>query len=162
MTTRGMPICRFLTDSLEQWMLIVTEFWKTDHLRTRTEIHVLPVHDRHTHALSRNTKHWTIDSQVCFYRRLFIGAVKPRGWHWGASIGLHGVPGCSSRQSWPPLCIVTVCATDWRYNTALWVWMVALARLRLPTRPRLPTPYKLNPWYYRSWKKTSEKPATFR
>ena len=144
----------------------MTVFWKTDHLRTRTEIHVLPVHDRHTHALSRNTKHWTIDSQVCFYRRLFIDAVKPRGcisWPWGASIGLHGVPGCSSRQSWPPLCIVTVCATDWRYSTALWVWMVALARLRLPTRPRLPpTPYKLNPWYYRSWKKTSEKPATFR
>ena len=88
----------------------MTVFWKTDHLRTRTEIHVLPVHDRHTHALSRNTKHWTIDSQVCFYRRLFIDAVKPRGcisWPWGASIGLHGVPGCSSRQSWPPLCIVT-------------------------------------------------------
>ena len=47
----------------------MTVFWKTDHLRTRTEIHVLPVHDRHTHALSRNTKHWTIDSQVCFYSR---------------------------------------------------------------------------------------------
>ena len=93
----------------------VTVFWKTDHLRTRTEIHVLPVHDRHTHALSRNTKHWTIDSQVCFYRRLFIDAVKPRGcisWPWGASMGLHGVPGCSCRQSWPPLCILTVCATD--------------------------------------------------
>ena len=55
----------------------VTVFWKTDHLRKRTDIHVLPVHDRHTHALSRNTKHWTIDSQVCFYRRLFIDAVKP-------------------------------------------------------------------------------------
>ena len=49
------------------------------HLRTRTDIHVLPVHDRHTHALSRNTKHLTIDSQVCFYRQLFIDAVKPRG-----------------------------------------------------------------------------------
>ena len=64
-----------------------------------------------TCALSRDTKYWTIDSQVCFYRRLFIDAVKPRGfisWPWGASIGLHGVPGCSSRQSWPPLCIVTV------------------------------------------------------
>ena len=69
----------------------MTVFWKTDHLRTRTEIHVLPVHDRHTRALSRNTKYWTIDSQVCFYRRLFIDAVKPQGcisWPWGASIGL--------------------------------------------------------------------------
>ena len=33
----------------------VAVFWKTDHLRTRTEIHLLPVHDRHTYALSRNT-----------------------------------------------------------------------------------------------------------
>ena len=118
----------------------MTVFWKTDHLRTRTEIHVLPVHDGHTCALSRNTKYWTIDSQVCFYRWLFIDAVKPWGcisWPWGASIGLHGVPGFSSRQSWPPLCIVTVCVTDWRYSTALWVWMVSLARLRLPTRPHL-------------------------
>ena len=93
----------------------MTVFWKTDHLRTRTEIHVLPVHDRHTRALSRNTKYWTIDSQVCFYRQLFIDAVKPRGcisWPLGASIGLHGLPGCSSCQSWPPLCIVTVCTTD--------------------------------------------------
>ena len=87
----------------------MTVFWKTDHLHTRTEIHVLPVHDRHTRALSRNTKYWTIDSQVCFYRRLFVDAVKPQGcisWPWGASIGLYGVPGCSSCQSWPPLCIV--------------------------------------------------------
>ena len=37
--------------------LYVTVFWKTDHLDTRTEIHLLPVRDRHTHALSRNTKH---------------------------------------------------------------------------------------------------------
>ena len=35
----------------------VTVFWKTDHLDTTTEIHLLPVRDRHTHALSRNTKH---------------------------------------------------------------------------------------------------------
>ena len=35
----------------------VTVFWKTDHIDTKTEIHLLPVHDRHTHALSRNTKH---------------------------------------------------------------------------------------------------------
>ena len=35
----------------------VTVIWKTDHLDTRTKIHLLPVRDRHTHALSRNTKH---------------------------------------------------------------------------------------------------------
>ena len=107
--------CAKINVFFPQKVIYVTVFWKTDHLRTRTEIHVLPVHDRHTRALSRNTKHWTIDSQVCFYRRLFIDAVKPRGcisWPWGASIGLHGVQGFPSCQSWPPLCIVTVCATD--------------------------------------------------
>ena len=35
----------------------VTVFLKTDHIDTRTEIHLLPVRDWHTHALSRNTKH---------------------------------------------------------------------------------------------------------
>ena len=35
---------------------ICDRIWKTDHLDTRTEIHLLPVRDRHIHALSRNTK----------------------------------------------------------------------------------------------------------
>ena len=94
--------------------LNVTVFWKTDHLHTKTEIHLLPVRDSHTHALSRNTKYQTIDCQVCFYRRLFADAVKPQGcisWSWGALIGLHGVPNCSSRQSGPPWWIVSVHAT---------------------------------------------------
>ena len=38
-------------------IVYVTVFWKTDHIDTKTEIHLLPVRDRHTHALSRNTKH---------------------------------------------------------------------------------------------------------
>ena len=29
----------------------VTVFWKTDHLCRRTEFHLLPVYDRHTHTL---------------------------------------------------------------------------------------------------------------
>ena len=33
------------------------DIYVTDHLDTRTKIHLLPVRDRHTHALSRNTKH---------------------------------------------------------------------------------------------------------
>ena len=93
---------------------VATPFWKTDHLHTKTEIHLLPVRDRHTHALSRNTKYQTIDCQVCFYRRLFADAVKPRGcnsWSWGALIGLHGVPNCSSRQFGPPWWIASVHAT---------------------------------------------------
>ena len=47
-----------MIDYIENIILpYVTELWKTDHLRTKTEIHLLPVHDRHTHTLSRNTKH---------------------------------------------------------------------------------------------------------
>ena len=102
------------------------------------EIHFLPVQERYIHALSRNTNCLTIDGQVCFYRRLFTDAVKPRGcisWSWGVLIGLHGVPNCSSRQSWPPLWIVSVQVTYWRYSTAIWVRIGALPRLRLPTRP---------------------------
>ena len=88
----------------------VTIFGKIDHLRASNEIHFLPVQERYIHVLSRNTNCLTIDGQVCFYRRLFADAVKPRrciSWSWGALIGLHGVPNCSSRQSWPPLWIVS-------------------------------------------------------
>ena len=87
---------------------------KIDHLRASTEIHFLPVQERYIHALSRNTNCLTMDGQVCFYRRLFTDAVKPQGcisWSWGALIGLHGVPNCSSRQSWPPLWIVSIHVT---------------------------------------------------
>ena len=46
---------------------------------TNTEIHLWSVDENHTHALSRGTKHLRLDGQVCFYRRLFSDAVKPRG-----------------------------------------------------------------------------------
>ena len=36
-------------------LTIVAVFWKTDHLHTRTEIHLLPVRDRHTHVLYPET-----------------------------------------------------------------------------------------------------------
>ena len=92
----------------------VTIFGKIDHLRASNEIHFLPVQERYIHTLSRNTNCLTIDCQVCFYRWLFTDAVKPRGCilrSWGALIGLHGVPNCSSRQSWPPLWILSVHVT---------------------------------------------------
>ena len=89
----------------------MTIFGKIDHLHTSNEIHFLPVQERYIHALSGNTNCLTIDSQVCFYRQLFTDAVKPRqciSWSWGELIGLHGIPNHSSRQSWPPLWIVSV------------------------------------------------------
>ena len=92
----------------------VTESGKTGLIHTSTEIQFLSISEKYTHALPRNTKYLAIDGQVCFYRRLFADAVKPRrcmSWSWGASIGLHGVPNCSSRQSGPPLWIVPVQVT---------------------------------------------------
>ena len=56
----------------------MTVFWKTDHVVTNTEIHFLPIDKSHTHALSRDTKHLSLDGQVCFCRRLFYDAAKPR------------------------------------------------------------------------------------
>ena len=99
----------------------VTGSGKTGLIATITDIHFLPVRESCTHALPRNTKYLIIDGQVCFYRRLFTNAVKPPGcisWPWRALIGLHGVPGCSSRQSWPPLWILPVCAPSWGHSTA--------------------------------------------
>ena len=93
----------------------VTWSGKTGLIVTITDIHFLPVRESCTHALPRNTKYLIIVGQVCFYRWLFTDAVKPPGCislPWRALIGLHGVPGCSSRQSWPPLWIVSVCATN--------------------------------------------------
>ena len=46
---------------------------------TTIEIHFLPVDECLTHALSRDTMHLRLDGQVCFYRRLFCNALKPRG-----------------------------------------------------------------------------------
>ena len=46
---------------------------------TNTEIHLLPVDECHTHALSRDAMHLRLDGQVCFYRWLFCDTVKPRG-----------------------------------------------------------------------------------
>ena len=57
----------------------MTVFWKTDHVVTNTEIHFLPVDESHTHALSRDTKHLSLDGQVCFCRRLFSDDAKLRG-----------------------------------------------------------------------------------
>ena len=59
---------------------IVPEFAKTDLIGTNTEIHFLPVDERHTYALSKDTKHLRLDGQVCFFRWLFSDAVKPQGY----------------------------------------------------------------------------------
>ena len=45
-----------------------------------TEIHFLPVDESHTHALSRDTKHLSLDGLVCFCRWLFSDVAKPQGY----------------------------------------------------------------------------------
>ena len=111
---------------------------KTGLICSSTVFHFLSVRKSYTHALPRNTKYLTIDGQFYFHRWLFTDAVKPQGcisWPWGALIGLHGVPSCSWRQSWPTLWIVPVLVPYWRHGTAAWVQMVALVCFRLPTHP---------------------------
>ena len=49
----------------------VTVFWKTNIIVTNIEIHFLPVDESHTCALSGDTIHLRLDSQVCFYKQLF-------------------------------------------------------------------------------------------
>ena len=136
------------------YQLYVTVFWKTDHVVTNTEIHFLPVDESHTHALSRDTKHLSLDGQVCFCRRLFSDDAKPRG--------------CIS---WPVRPLRGINKTAWGAKlilTADLVYQVSCARLghplmaqhchlclnvcfsppTAPHPPPPPTPYRLNPRYY--------------
>ena len=46
----------------------MTVFWKTDLMVTNNEIQFLPVDESHTYVLSRDTMHFRLDGQVCFYR----------------------------------------------------------------------------------------------
>ena len=91
-------------------------------------------------------KYLTMDGQVCFHRRLFTHAVKPR-WcisrPWGALIGLQGVPPYQAAPNGslgPPCGLHQFWSHTEGHSTAAWVQIVALDRLRLPTRPRLPPP----------------------
>ena len=144
--------------------IFVTVFWKTDRIDTNTEIHFLPVDENHTHALSRDTKHLRLDGQVCFYRRLFSDAVKPRGclsWPLWSLMGIN-------KTAWGAKLILTA-GLAFPVNCAgLGHWLMAKhCPLSLnvcftpPTAPHPPppptpppshppTPYRLNPCYYRS------------
>ena len=121
----------------------VTRSGKTGLIATITDIHFLPVRESCTHALPRDTKCLIIDGQICFYRRLFTDAVKSPGcilWPWRALIGLHGVPGCSSWLSWPPLWIPTGLCPILRAQHCCLGPNGCLARLWLPTLPPIPLP----------------------
>ena len=153
--------------------LYVTVFWKTDHLHTKTEIHLLPVRDRHTHALSRNTKYQTIDCQVCFYRLAFCWCCETTRVHFM-------VLGCVNRTAWGTKLLLTAvwaslvdCIRSCHLLKAQHCPLSPNGRFTPPSAPHppppptpppshLPTSYRINPWYYRIWKKLSQKPAGFK
>ena len=119
--------------------------WEKGLIHTTTEIQFMPVCKSFTQALPRNIMHLTVDGQVCFHGWLFADAAEPReciSQSCGALIGMHGVPNCSQQQSWLSLWIIS---DSERNSTVAQVQMVALTRLQLPTRPRLPTPTRPTP-----------------
>ena len=129
----------------------MTVFWKTDHLDTRTEIHLLPVCDRHTHALFQ--KHQTLDNRLpgmllrtAFYRcceatrvhSMVLGHVNRTAW--GTKLlaphGSLGLP-CGLYQF--------LSLTE---GTALLFeseWVLYPDFSSPPTPTAHPTPYTLNP-----------------
>ena len=137
----------------------MTVFWKTDNMVTNTEIHFLPVDECHTHALSRDTMHLRIDGQVCFYRRLFCEAVKPRGFILWPVWPLRGI----NKAAWGAKLILTAdliyhssCASLGHLLMAQHChfclnvcFSLPTARHTPPPSSHLPTPYILNSHYYR-------------
>jgi len=65
------------TNTLIEQLLYVTGFGKTDHVRTRIEIHFIACYNSHTQALSRHSDTIAIDKKVCFYRWLFANPIRP-------------------------------------------------------------------------------------
>ena len=102
----------FIKFTLVLWQAGRPKFWLYFFIYTQVlkSIFCLYMIRRYTHALSRNTEYKTIDHQVCFYRRccltkrvyfmhMVLEHINRTAW---------GVPNCSSRQSGPPLSIVSV------------------------------------------------------
>ena len=125
-------------------------FWKTNRIDTNTEIHFLPVDESHAHALFRDTKHLRLDGRVCFYRRLFSDAVKPRGclsWPLWPLRGINKTAWCAKLILTVGLAYPVSCAGLGHLLMAKHCPLslnVCFTRLRLPTRPFHP-PHPLPP-----------------
>ena len=154
----------------------MTVFWKTDHVVTNTEIHFLPVDESHTHALSRDTKHLSLDGQVCFCRQLFSDNAKPQGCYSWPVWPLRGI----NKTAWDAKLILTAdlvyqvsCARLGHLLMAQHCHLCLNACFNPPTAPHPPptptpppshppTPYRLNPRYYSRPKKLPQKPGVFK
>jgi len=122
----------------------VTGFGKTDHVRTRIEIHFITCYNSHTRALSRHSDTIAIDKKVCFYRRLFADPIKPCRTitspvgHWGALIRHDGM--------WSQAVPLDVCSPRGMVGFAVAICLVRCARglvacvwgHRWPARPPPP------------------------
>ena len=127
---------------------------------TNTKIHFLPVDKCHTNALSRDTMHLRLDGQVCFYRRLFCNAVKPRGCISWPVCPLRGI----NKTAWDAKLILTAdLAYHLSYASLGHLLMAHHCHFCLnicfrptaphpPPLPIPPSPYRLNPHYYRRQK----------
>ena len=76
------------------------------------------------------------------------------------------MPNCCQWPSRSILWFVYIPVVCWEHSTTVCVLMAVIACLQLATHPHPhspalcpPTPYKRHPWYYRSCKKLSQKPA---
>ena len=115
----------------------------------------LAVDKCYSHALSRDTMHLRLDGQVCFYRRLFCDAVKPRGYISWPVWPLRGI----KKTAWGAKLILT--ADLIHHSSCASLGLLLMARhchlylnvyFSPPMAPHLPpppTPYRLNPCYCR-------------
>ena len=132
--------------------MYVTGSGKTGLIHTSTEIQFLSTIERYTHALPRNTTYLAIDGQVCFYRRPFANAVKPR-----RCMSCNMVLGRVNRTAWGTKLLLT----------AVWASLVDFTSSRPllkvqrcslgpngcfappsaphPPMPPTPPPYRMNP-----------------
>ena len=94
------------------------------------------IHESHTHALSRDNEHLTLDGQVCFYKQLFCDTAKPRGcisWPVWPLRGINGTAWGAKLLLMAGLANPVCCASLGHHGTALCVRMFALPHLQLPT-----------------------------
>ena len=151
----------------------ILENWPCCH---KYWIPFLSVDESCTHALSRDTKHLGLDGHVCFCRRLFFNAAKPRGGILRPVWPLRGF----NKTAWGAKLILTA---DLVYQVSFAslgeLLMAQHCHLCLnvclspPTAPHPPpppipppfhppTPYRLNPRYYSHQKKLPQEPVAFK
>ena len=115
------------------------------------KIHILPVDECHTHALSKKTMHLRLDGQVCFYRQLFCDNVKYRGCISWPVWPLRGI----NKTAWGAKQILTAdlvyhlsCASLGHLLMAQHCHFCLNVFFSPPTALHPPNPYRLNPRYY--------------